>query len=427
MRPSHPLITALATIVLGMPAELLADAPCGVRLCSVGESSWCFRAVAREGKSSDRQLLTFLRTNPGASLACLREQVDQAGGTIREIGEAYSGIIGGDVKPDNVDIVRVARAGDWQIGLIDLDDGGEGSLFLDLLHTLVYDAIWNPSLDLPDALDAYRLGLANEDLRGVPTLKAILGEQRRSARSCRDVERRWARDLNQGRIRRLADAPRAVSEVYDGPTFERELQRLLAGERDAAGPKARLSIEDQGFSRKESSGGSLCVPRFVYRVRLAGGSDGSGERCEIVEFKQQTRPAAAATSPSHAAGADHRQRLAALNRHYRPLVDGDAAKADPGNVIGVVDVAGQSFLVRYARPELFDSGEASRKDALAYAKRMFHWLGQVHAAQGPEYAKRLDTALDDPKVVGGVRRIIQAHVAYLERLAQRGAAYRCPD
>jgi hypothetical protein len=80
----------------------------------------CFRGVAKkddEGKKlTDNALLrTFMRSNPSGSLECFRQQVAAADNNEirKEIQRlsAFSGVIGGDVKPDNVDIVKIDGTG----------------------------------------------------------------------------------------------------------------------------------------------------------------------------------------------------------------------------------------------------------------------------------------------------------------------------
>lgn len=181
MHSLQKVTVLLAAMLLGMPVS--AKSICSQKFCAAGSSSLgCFRRV--EG-----DLRTFMRSNPAGSLACFREQVEtsrfKTAELVKELSQ-FSGVIGGDVKPDNVDIVLLA-GGKCDIGLIDLDDGGQGSLFGDFFHTLTYNSVWleeenkkdkdwpwKEQISFKKAIEAYGRGLRNQDLPGVLSLAEIL-------------------------------------------------------------------------------------------------------------------------------------------------------------------------------------------------------------------------------------------------------------
>ena len=376
-------------------------------------------------RSSDP--LLFMRTNPVGSLACLKEQAAGASKAIRTLSEPlFFGFIGGEVKPDNVDIVRVEdEKGDWQIGLIDLDDGGWGSLLVDLLHTLAYNKLWAPSVPWADALIAYRSGLRGKELKNVPTLKEILGDKRPSKESFSKAQRDWNEDVEDKKIRALAESPPEVEKLYrqDRDGFESRLKWL------------DLTVEKRGYERKEESGGSMCAVRFDYLVRAkVDGRDG------VVEFKHQPDwpGPAALVFDKHA---DHLDRIKSLIEYYRPRA-ADNEERDKGNLIEVVrGCSGAYYIARYAGSALYKArsdknvDDKQRKKAEAYTKRMLFWLGTVHAQQNSGvYAKAFIEATGDgpggDDTLHELELIVDAHVRYLERLAAkstRAPAFACSD
>jgi hypothetical protein len=387
--------------------HLSAEEICAIEDCTKDAQIGCFRGVEKVGKKgvalTEREFLTtFMRSNPSGSLECFRQQVVAAGSNEIQSLSAFSGVIGGDVKPDNVDIVKID--GDWQIGLIDLDDGGQGSLLGDVFHTLTYNEVWEPRLTFDEAVAAYRLGLKGQKLKDVPQ---VLGDSSAPERSCKELEEKWKKALGRD-IKRLEgeDAKSAVKQRYDADqnTFSKVVQEI--GE-----------VQDHGFEMKTAGGGSMCIPRFVYLV-----SDKEQKRCDIVQFKLQRPPAAAVFSGGEA---DHKQRLASLTEYYRPGGDiGHLVKAEP--------VRGESkgyYIARYDRNENFKATLNKRLDSEhfakrhAYSKRMLHWLGQVHAQQNAEYAKQFEETF--PTTRDKLKAMIDSHIAYMEKRAGGLEPYKC--
>jgi len=374
----------------------------------------CFRGVKKVSEKGEaltkRELLTtFMRSNPIGSLECFRQQVVAAGSNEIQSLSAFSGVIGGDVKPDNVDIVKIN--GDWQIGLIDLDDGGQGSLLGDVFHTLTYNEVWEPRLTFDEALTAYRRGLKGEKLRGVPR---ILGDSSPPDRSCKEQEKKWKKKLDNHKIKPLKEANDGVKDSYaqDKTTFNEEIQKM---------GKSKYESDYEGFEMKTGSGGSMCMPRFVYLV-IDKGKDKAAKGCDIVQFKLQRTQAAAVFSDEKA---NHKERLAMLIKYYRPGGDiGHLVKAEP--------VRGESnkyYIARYDRNENFKATMDTRLDTgqfaerHAYSKRMLHWLGQVHAQQNPTYATQFEETFQTTR--NELKKMIDLHIAYMNKQASKLPPYKC--
>jgi hypothetical protein len=109
-RSKSPVII-LTALLLSLPLGVSADEICTVEKCSSDFAIGCFRGVAKEDdeekKLTDNAFLrTFMRSNPSGSLECFRQQMaaadnDEIRKKIQSLS-AFSGVIGGDVKPDKV-------------------------------------------------------------------------------------------------------------------------------------------------------------------------------------------------------------------------------------------------------------------------------------------------------------------------------------
>jgi hypothetical protein len=313
-------------------------------------------------------------------------------------------------KADNVDIVKIQ--GKWQIGLIDLDDGGRGSLLGDVFHTLAYNEVWEPRLTFDEAISAYLAGLKGEELIGVSSLEDVLGKPPSPERSCDTLEKKWADDFTDKKIRIVKQGPATVQDRYtkDRHTFDKEIQNM---------GKSKHRSNYEGFEMKTASGGSMCMPRFVYLVR-----NKEQKLCDIVQFKLQRLPAAAVFSGGKA---DHEKRLASLIEYYRP-------SGDIGHLVKAGPVRGESngyYIARYDRNENFKATSKKRLDSRqfaerhAYSKRMLHWLGQVHVQQNPAYATEFEETFQTTRALDELKKMIDSHIAYMEKQARELKPYEC--
>lgn len=384
------LLVAMA-FLSALPATLAASPVCSRGICSEDPAHGCFRSVGGD-------LLRFMRSNPAGSLACFREQAAQADTRLQRLS-AFQGIIGADVKPDNVDIVE--DKGKLQIGLIDLDDGGHGSFLADFFHTLTYNHAWKPaSVRIPfgAAVDAYRRGLAGQDLTGIRSLMDILGDDGADVPTCKDL-RRQARDW-----RTPSDAGSRVSRQYetDRQALEAAIRRLKPGGIIAVGAKVK------------DSGGSMCLPRFLYLLE-GNGQGKKDKKCRVVEFKTQGNPAAGVFGDGPT---DHAARIDSLLEYYRP-------NRNPGTLIDVVRApSGAYYIERSSVEARFDGGSKPKKATdmerhQAFGLHMLHWLGSAHARQSKAYAESF--ARDFPALHDAFRDLIEAHVADLERISRLGS------
>ena len=385
-------VVAMA-VLLVPPAALPAGPVCSRKACSEDPAHGCFRRV-------DGDLLQFMRSNPAGSLACLSEQLAQGGETLRRLSE-FTGIIGADVKPDNVDIVE--DKGGLHVGLIDLDDGGHGSFLADFLHTLSYNHAWNPEtvrIPFNRAVEAYQRGLAGQALTGVGSLKDILGDATAAAAECKPLRRKardWAEPDGVGsRVKRQY---KTDSKALEDAIHRQELGQIVA----------------RGVRLKES-GGSMCLPRFLYLIENEGKGK-KGDKCSVVEFKAQGIPAAAVFG----AASDHAARIDKLLEHYRP-------NRNPGTLLEVVHApSGTYYLERVSAEARFDGASKPKKAAdiarqQAFTLHMLHWLGSAHRRQSRPYAETFEREFqrDSPALRKRFQDLIEAHVVDMGRLSRLG-------
>lgn len=432
-------IVLAAGFVLGFPLNLWGEEICSIKMCKPeAEEGWCFRPVSEpendkkkpdKDKVDNDKLLLFMRTNPVASLACFNEQAEGASMAIQTLRKFY-GHIGGDVKPDNVDMVYNAK-GDLNIGLIDLDDGGLGSLLVDVLHTLAYNQVWwkeKGSVDsVPlvapiEALAAYQAGLKGEKLQNALTLKEILDN---SPMDKKKASNGWCEgnDSKPKKIKPVSKgvAPKTVWNQYenDGNSLEKVLKEEF-----------HMDIKDKGYERKEHSGGSMCAMRFNYLVSVQSEKPGKS-RCEVVQLKHQPERPGPAALVFTAGPSDCEDRITSLIERYRPLTGKDKVERDKGNFIRVVrGASGACYIARYDRPELFKADKVKRHVQVDYTRRMLYWLGTVHAQQNPAYVDTfLKATADTPeghKTVDELRMMVVSHIKYLKSL-EKEKTFVCPD
>lgn len=437
MSYSTKAIVLAAGFALAFPLNLWGEEICGVKLCEEGaKTGLCFRSVSENPTTRSRDPLLFMRTNPVGSLACFKEQAERASNEAIVNLSRFSGYIGGDVKPDNVDMVRDAK-GNLQIGLIDLDDGGWGSLFVDVLHTLAYSQIWgkpddpNGRVPLTDALAAYQAGLKGEELKGnVPTLNKILeasgkkdGEAKKGTGkkvgepkepdSCEKVPSDWEsyKLLTNGEGQ--PPVPKSVSNLYEKDSAGFDKKAAEIGE-----------VRKRGYDRKEYNGGSMCAVRFGYLVCV------EGKKLGIVQFKHQPDWPGAAALVFGGNSSSCVERIESLIKDYRPLTGKDMVERDRGDLIHVgPGASGECYIVRYdGRPKMFKEKKVDSLAAAAYTKRMLHWLGRVHAKQNPAYVSAFKEVADNPAAVSELKEMVGKHIEYLTKLASDSVtkpAFRC--
>jgi hypothetical protein len=158
---------------------------------------------------------------------------------------------------------------------------------------------------------------------------------------------------------------------------------------------------------KKKNGGSMCMPRFIYRVH-----DGNHEeRCDIVQFKLQRSPDAETI--------DHEKRVHDLIKHYRGGTMENFVKDKPV----VQGKSGRYYIARYDRDPQFDAESATCPDQEAYAKQILHWLGRVHRRQNLEYANEFDKKFETTR--HELKAMLNSHIAYAKKRAGELKPYKC--
>ncbi len=341
--------------------------------------------------------LSFMRSNPAWSWAWFQSKLSLAPKDFQSLG-SIQGVVSGDAKPDNVDIV-VTAGQTANIGLIDLDDGGNGPLLGDIFHTLTYNQIWPLKLSMQEALNSYSAGLNGQNLQGVRSLQEIYDQNlvwhppksnQKKLKKMKESEKDFLEKL---KLISLKEAPVVVQELYDASKSELENQIAPIG-----------VILRTGLRLKES-GGSANVPRFVMLV------ENNKYELGVVEFKLQPDPAVAAAGIVQLSSLE---RLKSLANSYRPF-------GDLGVIINFLETPYGTFIVREKRDPIYDGGEIpSGIEAdyyLDYVRHMFWWLGQAHSEQSRQYVDLWNK--NTAQVYQTLEMMVLDHIAVSERHYQK--------
>lgn len=340
--------------------------------------------------------ISFMRSNPSWSWAWYQSQLGSASSGLQQLA-GHSGYVGGDIKPDNVDLA-LSGNNSVELGLVDLDDGGLGSFVGDLFHTLVYNQIWPVRISQELAFAEYSRGLLGQAIGDVRTLQEIYQENlelhppKSPQKKYKKMKEEESEFLSRLKLLKIKNTPAAVQALYE--SSKKDLENEVA----KYGKALRIGV------RLKESGGSAHVPRFTYLVENSQG-------LLVLEFKLQTTSAVAALGMEQAS---HSERLNSLLSLYRPA-------GDWGAIRGVLEVAGETFIVREKIDPNFDGGEipesaSYEKIYLDYVRHMFWWLGHKHALQSPAYQSQWrEKALGIyPELMNLVERHIQLSQSYYQ-------------
>jgi hypothetical protein len=380
---------------LALGFVFLFTSPPGRADASECASEW-ERPTSGVPRSVPGDLLTFLRSNPAWSWSWFRANQKNYLSVFDGVA-SLDGVVGGDVKPDNVGFISLAK-NQIGFGLIDLDDGGRGPLMGDLFQTLSYNEAWHTPLSLEEALDFYLSGLKGKSQKKVSALREELLLSLPTA-----GPGEWQRSLEK--------------YVGDQAAFFKKFKLVSLAETSACtrklwssvGPALMKSLNGrevlQMGARIKDSGGSAGVPRFVLLTKSPGGLD-------VIEFKLQVAPGVSAAG---AAQLSAPARIDELNRFYRGVGPGERG------YLKTFTASGLSFLVRSREKILYDAGdipESAKKIARHkdFVRVMFHWLGERHASQSDRYRRILTS--DEASLIVAMKRMTRAHHDEARRLAQ---------
>lgn len=307
-----------------------------------------------------------MRSNPAWSWAWFKENLSSKSKVLKDLSQEV-GVVGGDIKPDNVDLIITSEK-KLRIGIIDLDDGGRGAFLGDIFHTLSYNQVWPIKLNTIEALDLYTAGLNGVKIEKMKLQDFELKKSDSdgaSAYSKKKLEK--MKDSKEEFLKELK-----LTSIQDGPegvqTMFKEIHNEIEKEASNIG-----KIIWKGLRLKQS-GGSTNVPRFTYLIEDKKG-------LKVIEFKYQAISAVAAAGQKQP---PHIERLNSLVDLYRP--DGDL-----GVIVKFLETKEGVFIVRERRSPVFDSSsESNQKDISSYTDyvgHMFWWLGRVHGKQSDTYVQ----------------------------------------
>jgi hypothetical protein len=343
-----------------------------------------------------RDLLTFLRSNPAWSWSWFQSNHKIFLSGFEGLA-SVEGVVGGDVKPDNVGFFFRSKS-QIGFGLIDLDDGGRALLIGDLFQALSYNEAWHTPLTLEEALGFYLEGLKDKSRKKID---AVQEEFLRNLPSFDEGE--WQRSL--------------AKYAGDQDAFFKKFKLVSLGEASVCvrdlWASAKLSLLGalgernilQMGARVKDTGGSAGIPRFVFLTKKGG-------ELEVLEFKLQVAPGVSASGVVQLPAPS---RIDELNRVYRGVGPGERG------YLQTVTASGRSFLLRSREKSLYDAGDvpdSPKKIARHqnFIRLMFYWLGERHASQSERY--RQIVAADESSLAPAMKRMTRAHLDEARRLSR---------
>lgn len=317
----------------------------------------------------ENDFLVFMRSNPAASLAWFKEYLPKSSEELNSLSKEH-GYIGGDIKPDNVDVVRINDK--RSIAVIDLDDGGVGPLVADLFHSLVYNRVWPTSLSYKEAIKAYQDGLNGKDLQNVVTLKQIWKDRSHKEYNYEKMAGDQETFFASQKLSSFESADPAAKSIYQ------RIEKQLLSEIRSIGEVIYFGV------RVKTSGGSMDIPRYTFLIK-----DHKTQDYKIIEFKYQPSPSVAVLGSEQPS---HEVRIKKLIEYYKPA-------GDTGNILGVLKTPDGDLLIREKLRSNFDAGsipdsKGDQDTYRSYMLHMFHMIGEVHARQSPNYAKEFNKSFD---------------------------------
>lgn len=322
--------------------------------------------------------ITFMRSNPAWSWGWFKDHSKVEEG-IAELAR-IQGVVGGDVKPDNVDLTLTSSTS-AQMLLVDLDDAGRGSFLGDIFHTLAYNEIWPVRIEFEEAFNLYVSGLKSSSTLN-DTYKLIDFDSYNREKEKFEKKKIRMLESEEFFIKNLGLIPPHAIPTHLIPSYEYALQNI----------SSYGVILRSGLKLKES-GGSMGNERFTFLV--------SSERgLEIFEVKHQSSAAVSAYVPQLLS---HEQRINEVLEIYRPLNSQGAFRE-------VVKTPRGYSIVRTKEVELFDSSHYSmdHKTYHDYIRTMFFWLGQNHGEQSSQYVSLLKTK--QKEVLKALKGLVKKHL-----------------
>lgn len=323
--------------------------------------------------------ITFMRSNPAWSWGWFKDHLKSEEESFAELARIL-GVVGGDVKPDNVDLTLTSPTSAEMV-IVDLDDAGRGSFLGDIFHTLAYNEIWPVSIELEEAFDFYVKGLKSSS-----TLKDTyrLIDFNSYNREKEKLEKKKIRMLDSEEffIKNLGLIPPHAIPSHLIPSYEYALHKI----------SSYGVILRSGLKLKES-GGSMGNERFTFLLTSERG-------LEIFEVKHQSSAAVSAYAPQLLS---HEQRINEVLEIYRPL-------NSQGSFREVVKTPRGCSIVRTKEVELFDSSHFNMDHKIyhEYIRTMFFWLGQNHGKQNSQYVSLLKTK--QKEVLNALKVLVKKHL-----------------
>lgn len=363
-------------------------------------------------------LPTFLRSNPKWNWQWLTENNSNYFDRFPYLQKAYEfkGIVGGDIKPDNIEITGTKKK--KETAITDVDDSGYGSFIFNLLHTLSYNSVWKYRIRTKEAISAYDYGIQDKTLKTKYSLEEILTafekysqlDSHRSGSSNKELsdskktkkknrsskEESNKKDADEIPVsKKLFYKKLELKDVSESTSLAQELwsknSDLITGKVSAYGEIIHFGV------RVKEYGGSMKLPRYSFYVRTPENT--------FMIYEVKLLPDYPAVSyGGEKQRASHAERIQEALEYLRPSGDSGAIK----EIFSTSD--GHEFIFRERKKSPININLVIKYESelldyyLDFIRHMFWWMGRSDGLQSPEYVQfwkdyELSTKKDDFKEI----------------------------
>jgi len=325
----------------------------------------------------ENNTLVFLRSNPKWSWDWLYKKIFNSNNKILIKTLDFIGIVGGDIKPDNVEIVK-QKNGNYEIGITDLDDSGTGQLFIDFVHTLIYNAEWPFKIKKKEVIELYLNGLNGVEMKFKHKLSEIdrYFQKIKSENDKKNKNRTinlFDKNLSEEKfykylkLKSLEDSSKEAQEIY--AEASNDILKAL----ESYGKIIHFGV------RVKNKGGSMKLPRFSYLTDI------NEEALLVIEVKLQSKDPA--VRYGHHVQGSARDRILEVLKNYRP-------QNSESSILEVIKTDGNhEFIIRLKTEPVVDLEYVMKDDEEAieyyqdFLRQMYYWQGQIHRSQSKRYIK----------------------------------------
>lgn len=298
------------------------------------------------------------------------------------------GVILGDPHTGNVFDYR-PKGKPASLAVSDVDDGGEGPLFLDFARFVVFTESGKPKLKIQDVFDAYVEGLKGK--KG--EIPGLLAEAREY--SAADIEKKHQKYIEK---HTQEDGQLDLEDLdLNSRVSAEKKDRMDSLAEDALKRAGAKKIWGEGF-REDKGGASAGADRYWVLV------GGEKEAARLYEYKEQRRPATSFYQEQKA----NNERIAKVEEIY-------SEEGLDSHLFGVVK-AGADFRVRPRHYQILSPDEEDKSDKEDFTYYVANWIGRAQAKQagGKKLRKMIE---EDPEAAkDALKKFVRAYEEEMEEL-----------